>query len=382
MSYSNGSRTITDGLVMAFDAANIKCFKGEPTVNLEANPINFSLWTSGATTTVTTNAGYSPDNKLNATRVVTTGFWGSIISSPSNSTTYTWSIYLRSNTGANQTIQCFFEDNGDYAGTFVAVNFTVTPEWGRFSITAISAAATSIPRFSIRNGDLLAWGIQLEQKSYMTAFVVGTRGTTVAAGGGAYDLSRNGNNGEIVNGPTYNSANGGSVVFDGSDDYIDCGTGASITSLTNTLTVEAWIKTASPNSRMTIYGNGYSGGGMMFGTSANTPGGLEVYYPGIYVAYSPASVLQANIWQHVAYTRRTSGTGTHSFYINGISQTVIETANGGDAFTTSGTNRYIGLRSGVMFNGNIASVRVYNIQLGSDEILRNYNALKGRFGIK
>jgi hypothetical protein len=37
------------------------------------------------------------------------------------------------------------------------------------------------------------------------------------------DLSRGGNNGSLINGPTFNSANGGSIVFDGSNDYVDCG---------------------------------------------------------------------------------------------------------------------------------------------------------------
>jgi uncharacterized delta-60 repeat protein len=34
------------------------------------------------------------------------------------------------------------------------------------------------------------------------------------------DISRGGNNGTLTNGPTFNSANGGSIVFDGVDDYI------------------------------------------------------------------------------------------------------------------------------------------------------------------
>ena len=38
------------------------------------------------------------------------------------------------------------------------------------------------------------------------------------------DLSGNGNNGTLTNGPTYSSANGGSLVFDGVDDYVNCGT--------------------------------------------------------------------------------------------------------------------------------------------------------------
>ena len=193
------------------------------------------------------------------------------------------------------------------------------------------------------------------------------------------DLSGQGNNGALTNGPTYSSANGGGIVFDAIDDNVDLGTGASITSLTDNITVDVWIKTSSPNSRLTIYGNGYAGTGMMFGTSANTPGGLEVYYPGVYVAYSAAGVLQADIWQHVVYARNGSGAGNHSFYINGASQSLTESAVA--SWATSGTNRYLGLRGGVMFSGSMASVKVYNRALSGTEILQNFNAEMKRFGL-
>ena len=195
------------------------------------------------------------------------------------------------------------------------------------------------------------------------------------------DLSGNSNTGTLTNGPTFSNTNGGNIVFDGVDDYVDLGTGASLVNLTNNITVESWIKTAFPTSRLTIYGNGYSGTGMMFGTSANTPGGLEVYYPTIFVAYSTAGILQGNVWQHVVYTRNGAGLNTHAFYINSVSQTVTQTANGGDSWGTSGTNRYIGLRSGVMFNGSIEITRVYNRALTATEVLQNYNANKTRFGV-
>ena len=35
------------------------------------------------------------------------------------------------------------------------------------------------------------------------------------------DLSGNGNNGTLTNGPTYSSSNGGSIVFDGVNDFVD-----------------------------------------------------------------------------------------------------------------------------------------------------------------
>ena len=198
------------------------------------------------------------------------------------------------------------------------------------------------------------------------------------------DLSGNDDNGLLGAGtvaymPAYDYYNKGSLRFDGSDDYVDLGTNAALTSLTNNITVEAWIKTAFPTNRYTIYGNGYSGTGMMFGTSANTPGGLEVYYPSIYVAYSTAGVLQPDVWQHVVYTRNGSGLNTHAFYINGVSQTVTQTANGGDSWGTSGTNRYLGLRGGVMFNGQMSSTKVYSRALNAAEIAQNYEAQKSRF---
>lgn len=256
--------------------------------------------------------------------------------------------------------------------------------WQRYSYTFTPVNTNIISYWFGGGSGTYKWdlaNIQVEAKGYATRFVAGTRGTTVATSGGAYDLSGNSNHGTLVGGPVYSTLGGGSLTFDGSDDYVDLGTNSSIVNITNNITVIAWIRTASPNSRMTIYGNGYGGTGMIFGTSANTPGGLEVYYPGIYVAYSTGGVLQANTWQQVCYTRSGTGSNTHAFYINGVAQTVTQTANGGDSWGNSGANRYIGLRSGVMMNGNIATLGVYNRNLTASEVLQNFNATKGRFGL-
>ena len=37
------------------------------------------------------------------------------------------------------------------------------------------------------------------------------------------DLTSNQNVGTLTNGPTFNTGSGGSIVFDGVDDYVDCG---------------------------------------------------------------------------------------------------------------------------------------------------------------
>ena len=55
-----------------------------------------------------------------------------------------------------------------------------------------------------------------------------------------FDLSGNRNNGTLTNGPTFNSANGGSIVFDGTNDFVNCGT--SFTNLTTQLSINLWGK--------------------------------------------------------------------------------------------------------------------------------------------
>lgn len=53
------------------------------------------------------------------------------------------------------------------------------------------------------------------------------------------DLSGRGNTGTLTNGPTYSSANGGSIVFDGTNDYVS--TNYTQTSVTG-YTIDVWFK--------------------------------------------------------------------------------------------------------------------------------------------
>ena len=52
------------------------------------------------------------------------------------------------------------------------------------------------------------------------------------------DLSGNNNSGSLVNGPTFNSVNGGSIVFDGSNDYVEI----SPVNASSQFTLNLWIK--------------------------------------------------------------------------------------------------------------------------------------------
>ena len=67
-----------------------------------------------------------------------------------------------------------------------------------------------------------------------------------------FDLSRNGNNGTLTNGPTYNTASGGSIVFDGIDDHIYLGDVLDLG--TSDLTINVWsYKTGAPAASQILF---------------------------------------------------------------------------------------------------------------------------------
>lgn len=398
---SYGPSIVREGLVLSLDVANPRGFFGEPTVNLEANPINFSLWTSGGTTQVTASYGVAPDGSNNGTRVTTTEFWGSIIPSPLNATAYTWSIYLKSKTGANQTINCYFEDNGDYGGTFVSTTFNVSGQWQRFSLTATTAASNNTPRFSIRNGDLIAWGIQLEQKAHVTPFVVGTRGATVATGGGLYDLSGHANHADMTYSPVYNSGNSGYLVFDGISNFTYVPSefpeiNYLLAEAGYSWTVTAWFKfPVSPtqlrdgtvnggNCSYSIVGRGGGIGGaetfdMFVGGAVSYTNMCTAGIKGSKTYISPSTV-NDNVWHHAVITW--DGTAMAGYtYFDGV---FTNNLNIGGATLQGGINVSIGSQNNGAsvhcFEGSIANVCIYNISLASSQVAQNYNATKRRFG--
>ena len=56
-----------------------------------------------------------------------------------------------------------------------------------------------------------------------------------------YDLSGNVNHGTLVNGPTFDSGNAGSIVFDGTNKYVNFPNPLNKTQLDQIWTVQSWI---------------------------------------------------------------------------------------------------------------------------------------------
>jgi len=200
-----------------------------------------------------------------------------------------------------------------------------------------------------------------------------------------FDKSGNANNGTLTNGPTYSSANGGSIVFDGSDDYINCGNSTSINDCTNTCTVNVWFKQTTSSSYKFLTGKGasdsdenlalavaFSISKLYFDVGVSTGPYIEVTY-----SYS------LNTWYNICATHnRTGGNSTLKVYINGI-EIPSTTINPSLSPISNSSNFTIGSgrNNTLNFPGNIATVQLYNRALSASEIQQNFNATRGRYGI-
>jgi hypothetical protein len=193
------------------------------------------------------------------------------------------------------------------------------------------------------------------------------------------DLSGNGNNGTLTNGPTYSSANGGSIVFDGVNDYVTLSS-SQIAPGTGAFTWNFWIKLND----LTTYSIIFSGTGSNsdYGVIlANYPVGygLAYYANGLQIIDSPRSFAS---WCYVTFVGNGGADGSRNVKLYGNTIQVGSTYNINYNFTS--TTPIIGANHSSfaeLMRGNVSNVSYYNRALSAAEVSQNYNALKSRFGL-
>jgi hypothetical protein len=193
------------------------------------------------------------------------------------------------------------------------------------------------------------------------------------------DLSRSGNNGTLINGPTFNSANGGSIVFDGSNDYIKPPNSTTL-QLTN-FTLSSWVRINVQNINQYIIDTSTNGSfGFGYSYRIKTDNKIRFWAYNANNALDSTTTISPNIWYNILVTYNNTSK-IQSIYINGVFN-VSNTHNSGFVVSTV-TNLRIGgsLVLGGYINGNIAQTQIYNRALSASEILQNYNATKSRFGL-
>ena len=191
------------------------------------------------------------------------------------------------------------------------------------------------------------------------------------------DLSGNGNTGTLTNGPTFSSANGGSIVFDGLNDYVNISTAVN---LTNPSTICAFINTSvTTGSNQVIYGPSANGSDNWLSISNNKAEMFATQTANVNnFSITGTTTIEANKWYYITGIVNNNVT---SLYVNGV----FEVASSARAFTVGGWNSTarIGQRATGQFpfSGSIAYVHGYNRALSAVEVQQNYNALKSRFNL-
>jgi hypothetical protein len=189
------------------------------------------------------------------------------------------------------------------------------------------------------------------------------------------DLSRSGINGTLTNGPTFNSGNGGSVVFDGTNNFVQCTGSLTLTAAT----FVSWIRRNGTQGQYD--GILFSRGTNVTGINFQTSNQLGYHWNNAINTYGWQSGLTIPdaTWCMVAVSV-TSTTATAYLCQSGGITTATNTVSHGSSILND-----IKLAQddagGRFFTGNIAIAQIYNRALSSTEITQNFNATKGRYGL-
>ena len=202
-------------------------------------------------------------------------------------------------------------------------------------------------------------------------------------------VTTSGLQGFLTNGPTYSSTDGGSIVFDGVDDYVNLGTNASqYNSTTGTFAVWCKITKISADSSG-IFSNVTNDYGLigLYASTYNSPSstiniqyGVTARNPNVDSGCSATVSIPASGWLYLVATRYYNGSTTSfKLYANG---TLQSSGSMNYPISTVYSTWWLGRNSTrPPIIGNIAIAQMYNKELSATEVLQNYNAQKGRFGL-
>ena len=208
------------------------------------------------------------------------------------------------------------------------------------------------------------------------------------------DIAKGVITGSLINSPTFDSNNGGSIVFNGTSNYVLLPQSTPNQTYGN-YSFSVWFNfTTTRNSSSTS-------DSMIMEAQTTLLGGVDNYLYALsnaavagtngrigFQTFNPLSVLYTttNTWTGGQWYNITCTydilTSTQSIYVNGVLENFTTIAN--CYFNTNtcfGLGAYTAPPRQWFFNGKISNFMVYNKTLSAIEILQNYNAIKTRFGL-
>lgn len=199
------------------------------------------------------------------------------------------------------------------------------------------------------------------------------------------DLSGKGNNGTFQNmgSSNLNSDNGGSLTFDGTNEYVNCGNPATLSFGTGNFTL-SFVTYRT--------GTGFQGGGYV-GKGNGTTRGFDFRDNNFYVFGTSGLIASMNfvsglnVWQHHTFVFDRTSSPYIKRYLNGTYNSASTTNNSSNVSSSIDTT--IAFRIGLStaggasryYIGRMSSVIVYNRALTASEVSQNYNAIRGRYEI-
>ena len=201
-----------------------------------------------------------------------------------------------------------------------------------------------------------------------------------------YDISGQNNRFTLTNGPTFSAANLGSIVFDGTNDYAV----VNPVSAFDIYCISMWFKpTTIINSasaykplihfkssigKYIFFGDGTTRVANEYITIVQEPGDKRT-------AVNDGGSLSAGTWYNIVFNYESS---QYNIYINNtLKSTTIGTSTGNVPLITDPDFIYLNSYEGTSgyLDSSLSMCMIYNRVLTATEMLKNYNATKGRFGL-
>lgn len=393
---------VTDGLVMYYDMNNIqKSFKGAPTTNLVVDSMSiYNNVPSDVTAALATTGEYyksAPIYKLTLTPITSTGvgyltagnnpgigvysssgggianrYTGHAIFYKPTITMHTTPLFTgysnivgwgAGTPGINRSVSM---GDGWYRGEVIWYD-TVTRSDAKFWAVNPATATLNVPIVTYFAGPFKE---DRNDSTLVAPYVYSDRSSTQAI----LDLTNN--NTITASNLTYISD--GTFSFNGSSNYIDCGNLSYVNPSSTSISISLWIKTTTTTSPKIFSSKGDS-------TTAGYD--MQIISSKVVVRVANGTIVQVtptdganvadNIWHQVVIVI-IPGVSI-SRYVDGILNSSVTSIT---VSSISGSNLLIGKsQTGYYYSGQISAMQIYNRALTAAEVLQNFNALRGRYGI-
>jgi hypothetical protein len=207
------------------------------------------------------------------------------------------------------------------------------------------------------------------------------------------DLSGNGNNGTLINGPTFDSGNLGSISFDGINDYVSLSSPSnkwawtpSATTGYNVLSIEMWTKSTDTSGR--YFSRPWNGSGE-YNYWLTADGWYQQI--GNQSSNRTFTSLATGNWEHIVCVVTATqsavyrnGTVNQNFSSHNITNNTPASGNSNLPLAIMTLYPYgsgWGGDTGHAILGSVSNFKIYSRVLSPEEVLQNFNATRGRYGI-